>query len=246
MSIKLKLKLKIKLSYNRKKDIDFFHIYKVLRLLALVLIFEDVFAIDMPVISNNLATQDISSLSDELSSKTSVNDLEKKDLRSSNYEDFLDQPMIWVEDISLILDSTRKIKPKLVSWFKRGGFMVIEQAVPLDQIQTAFLSIKGSRVESVDLNNELMKSFFLLTVLPTCISENQQWKVAIFDDRVASVIIPYNYIKSLLEYLNHGKLCSGITGKNFIRSFINIMMVSLTTDYKNDQTHLPEILKRLR
>lgn len=246
MNIKPGLKLKIRFNYNRKKDLGVFLIYKILWLVMIAFVFEDAFSIDMPVISNNLVTQDISALSNELSSKTSVNDLEKKDLRSSNYEDFLDQPMIWVEDISLILDSNRRIKPRLVSWFKRGGFMVIEQGLALDQIQTAFLSVKGLKVESVDLNSELMKSFYLLSVLPTCTSVNQQWKVAIFDDRIAAVIIPYNYVKTLLEYLNHGKLCSGITGKNFIRSFVNIMMVSLTTDYKNDQTHLPEILKRLR
>ena len=30
------------------------------------------------------------------------------------------------------------------------------------------------------------------------------------------------------------------------RIFVNLVMVALATDYKKDQIHLPEILKRLR
>jgi len=42
-----------------------------------------------------------------------------------------------------------------------------------------------------------------------------------------------------------GEAKAGSPEKGY-RAFINLLMVALTTDYKKDQVHLPEILKRLR
>ena len=205
-----------------------------------------VYGINMAVLSHNVNIRDITSLSDELSEKTSINELEKREIKSSDFNSFLEEPMVWVEDISLITSSNnRKLKPQVEWWLKRGGFMVIMQNVGHLELSSLFSSIHA-KVESVDLNSELMKSYYLLSVLPQCTFTKGEWKTVMFDERIAVVVIPYDYIGTLLSYMKDGNLCTGMSAKNLVRSFINIMLVSLTTDYKNDQTHLPEILKRLR
>ncbi len=206
--------------------------------------FKNLVAINMAVLSNNSSSRNISELSSLLSERTSINDLSDQEIKSSQFNQLIEEPMIWVEDIKLIL-SNNKLKPETSWWLKRGGFMVIMQGVEDTVLNSVFSSI-GAKVESVDLNSELMRSYYLLTTLPTCSSVRGDWKVVLFDERISAVIIPYDYLGTLLSYLKTGQVCSGINGKNLTRSFINIMLVSLTTDYKNDQTHLPEILKRLR
>ena len=201
-------------------------------------------AINMPVLSSNSSKRDISELSTLLSDRTSINDLVDSELKSSDFNNFKSEPMIWVEDVNLISNKSN-LKPEVSWWIKRGGFMVITENLSQSQLTTLFSEI-GASVESVDLNSELMKSYYLLSTLPQCSSTKGEWKVVMFDERISVVVIPYNYIDTLLSYMKTGSVCEGMSGKNLTRSFINIMLVSLTTDYKNDQTHLPEILKRLR
>lgn len=94
-----------------------------------------------------------------------------------------------------------------------------------------------------------MKSYYLLDYLPVCEDrKTHTWKGFYFDNRLAAISIPYNYLKMIISFYTESNfsLCRGISQQLLNRSFINIMMMVLTTDYKNDQTHLPEILKRLK
>jgi hypothetical protein len=90
-----------------------------------------------------------------------------------------------------------------------------------------------------------------------------------FDGRVAAVAIPQELTGILRDGGPESLKCPGIGGaakdnarnvsrdrpagggqngpkELHYRAFVNLLMVSLTTDYKKDQVHLPEILKRLR
>ena len=53
--------------------------------------------------------------------------------------------------------------------------------------------------------------------------------------------------KGVMTLVDEDVPCSGgPTGEQATRAFVNLLMVALATDYKKDQIHLPEILKRLR
>ena len=89
-----------------------------------------------------------------------------------------------------------------------------------------------------------MRSFYLLDALPVC--NKQSWRGFTFAGRLAIVAIPHR----LLVYLrdrNTAVPCLAKTGREMAtRIFVNLLMVALAGDYKKDQVHLPEILKRLR
>jgi hypothetical protein len=100
-----------------------------------------------------------------------------------------------------------------------------------------------------------MRSFYLLDALPSCGSSI--WHQFSFDGRVAAVALPVRLTKSLQD--GGGSACPGEPASSMQgggraaqsmemqhRAFVNLLMVALTTDYKKDQVHLPEILKRLR
>ncbi len=231
---------------KEESRVYFFRVIRSILITIIVFVIptKNLAAINMAVLSNNSSSRNISELSSLLSERTSINDLANQEMKSSQFNQLIEEPMIWVEDIKLILSNNR-LKPESSWWLKRGGFMVIMQGVEDTVLNSVFSSI-GAKVESVDLNSELMRSYYLLTTLPVCSGVQRDWKVVLFDERISAVVIPYDYLGTILSYLNTGRVCNGINGKNLTRSFINIMLVSLTTDYKNDQTHLPEILKRLR
>jgi hypothetical protein len=67
-----------------------------------------------------------------------------------------------------------------------------------------------------------------------------------FDGRVAAIETPYSVL-SILEDKASKWTCEGnVPYEQHVRIFVNLMMMAFTTDYKRDQIHLPEILKRLR
>ena len=63
---------------------------------------------------------------------------------------------------------------------------------------------------------------------------------------MAIVAIPGDFLETLVDQKVNSKCSERRSYEKVMRVFINIMMVALTTDYKKDQIHLPEILKRLR
>jgi hypothetical protein len=89
-----------------------------------------------------------------------------------------------------------------------------------------------------------MRSFHLLDSLPEC--QGKVWQGFHFDDRIAVIGIPFSLLEGLLNDVNANPCLKQIGRERATRIFINIVMVALATDYKKDQIHLPEILKRLR
>jgi hypothetical protein len=93
-----------------------------------------------------------------------------------------------------------------------------------------------------------MRSFYLLDALPTCAQKNTGsvplWYGFETDGRMAILVIPFNFIDVIVD--NSTKNCPGMDQERSMRVLVNVIMATLTTDYKKDQIHLPEILKRLR
>ena len=92
-----------------------------------------------------------------------------------------------------------------------------------------------------------MKSFYLLTDLPTCTPNGKYW-VYTMDERVAMLAVPRGLLKAVSDGViqQSSTVCPATTSENLIRAMVNIIMVIMTTDYKKDQIHLPEILRRIR
>ncbi len=58
--------------------------------------------------------------------------------------------------------------------------------------------------------------------------------------------MPFSLLEAIQDQSNKPSCIADISTETLDRIFINILMATLTTDYKKDQVHLPEILKRLR
>ncbi|MEY4631479.1 MAG: hypothetical protein RIQ81_1599 [Pseudomonadota bacterium] len=198
-------------------------------------------------------------LSREVSGRTSIT-LAKHPRVTTIGTNMPDQPWLWVDGTVGLSGSNGKLKPALGNWLRRGGFLVIEGASSREKLDALFdveFPVEA-KWQPVPTDHELMRSFYLLDALPSCGS--LIWHQFSFDGRVAAVSIPGYLSRSLQD--SPGSLCPG--GGEFVagadgggkqklqaaemryRAFVNLLLVALTTDYKKDQVHLPEILKRLR
>lgn len=188
-------------------------------------------------------------LSREVASRTSI------ELRSlaRNFqvvdETALEQPWLWIRSLDLIRTTGGFLKPEMVLWLKRGGLLVLE---PTD-VSPATLSKLTEKIHSngraadwqpVPPDHELMRSFYLLDALPSC--HGKMWQSFQFDGRVTILAIPYAFLETLQDTGQSPKCDTRIEQERSYRIFVNLLMVALATDYKKDQIHLPEILKRLR
>ena len=131
----------------------------------------------------------------------------------------------------------------LAQWLKKGGMLIVmDSTLPVFTKHT-FPATQG-KWQTIPLDNALLRSFYLLDVLPAC--KGKDWQGFIFNERLAIVSIPYPLLAFLSDQrYSHPCLPSSAHEKQ-TRIFINLLMVALATDYKKDQVHLPEILKRLR
>lgn len=155
------------------------------------------------------------------------------------------QPWIWLptDDLSKLMAD----REMFATWIRRGGFVILlgnlseAQALELSQM------IDGNRKHNwtpIPPDHELMRSFYLLDSLPTC--HSQGWKGFQIDNRIAIVSIPFDILKSLADTRLPTSCPEILDDERALRVFINVLMVATATDYKKDQIHLPEILKRLR
>lgn len=172
---------------------------------------------------------------------------------------FEDPPWIWIsaQDLGGVVADGRR-RATLQQWLRRGGFLVIEgsgtgagassDAEYMAQLEEGLVA--GSSWSVVPPDHELMRSFYLLSSLPACAGTS--WRSLRSDRRVAALYVPFALARSLSDgraaAINAFPLeCPELRDlESLTRSFVNILMVALTTDYKSDQIHLPEILKRLR
>jgi Domain of unknown function (DUF4159) len=189
------------------------------------------------------------SLSREVSGRTSLELSEKPDVFTTFDEAASERPWIWTSTPLKLANSDGRLSNLGRLWLKRGGILMIDGSQSdelLDRLMEPLMSgtVKPSGWRPMPPDHEFMRSFYLLNSLPTC--KSHSWKIFSFDGRVAAISIPY----SLLLLLQDQPLkwsCEGTNSyEQHVRIFVNLMMMSFTTDYKRDQIHLPEILKRLR
>lgn len=161
----------------------------------------------------------------------------------------LAEPWLWLQSPQYIPLSHNTVHPDLQNWLARGGFLVIENVRDFGQLERWFqagsFGIRaGEGWTPIPPDHELMRSFHLLDTLPAC--NQMQWRGFNYDNRLAVIAIPYSLVEVMSDQPRPPGCAVNGTPEKFTRIFINIMMVALATDYKKDQIHLPEILKRLR
>ena len=150
---------------------------------------------------------------------------------------------------SLFLNKEGKLKEDISKWIKRGGFLIIEKYKNFDLINQTTIHqfydpYKISKWTSLSTEHELLRSFYLFKSLQSC--DKLNWKGLDYDNRLAILLIPFNLIESITNPEIKKNTCLSSTRKEqLLRYFINILLVTLTTDYKKDQVHTQEILKRL-
>jgi len=155
----------------------------------------------------------------------------------------LKEPWLWTSRLDALSEGNGEFNEDLRIWLRRGGLLVLEGNYTEQQLSKLTASMEGGSWKVVAPDHEIMVSFHLLNSLPEC--KGNVWKFYSLDDRMAVLSIPYGFLSSM-----QGQKPKCINQENYqeqsIRIFINVLMVALTTDYKKDQVHLPEILKRLR
>jgi hypothetical protein len=163
----------------------------------------------------------------------------------------LDEAWLWVRDPQTVTTTSGKLRPEALIWLRRGGFLIIETAMADEALPrlTAGLNIGVEQEgphgwQAIPPDHELMRSFYLLDALPPC--GGRVWRGFHFDGRLAILVVPYGFLASIKDAPESVPCANSPDQERSVRIFVNLVMVALATDYKKDQIHLPEILKRLR
>ncbi|NRA45463.1 MAG: DUF4159 domain-containing protein [Oligoflexales bacterium] len=185
----------------------------------------------------------------EVSSRTSLK-ISKSPIQFANFNDrLLEEPWLWAQSIESIRDEKGHLKQQVGRWIRRGGLLIIQNSKAPNELET--LTKKGFDYQKIPAHwrpippdHELMRSFYLLDALPTC--DGSIWHGFMFDNRLAILAVPYELLSTLLDSRIRNQCTEPPTRERNLRIFINTLMVALTTDYKKDQIHMREILKRLQ
>ncbi|HYX39916.1 MAG TPA: DUF4159 domain-containing protein [Oligoflexus sp.] len=186
-----------------------------------------------------------SALRKDVAGRTSI-ELDEQIINTPSLQrDMYQQPWLWVNRPQLLESMNKTDFGELTGWMQRGGFLVVENHNGSQAFKQAVLeAIPKGAWKPIPPDHELMRSFHLLASLPQC--GNQVWEGFHFDQRIAMVLVPGDFLRFTLDEPGSGACFGKYTREQAVRVFINLMMVALATDYKKDQIHLPEILKRLR
>jgi hypothetical protein len=204
--------------------------------------------VQLNLIGYDQSSASVLSLSNEVESRTSI-ELAQRPIQFERFDQSAsEKPMLWVRQLSAIAGPKGRLKPAVETWIKRGGFLVIEGDWTIERLKVligGYSAFEGSAQWSViPPDHELMRSFYLIQALPSC--DASVWYGLQYDARLAVVAIPFRFTESLFDQ-SKDSLCKGAADREQrVRVFVNLMMVVLATDYKRDQIHLPEVLKRLR
>ena len=177
----------------------------------------------------------------EVEGRTSISFASKVSQFSYLKPNIYQSPWIWTARSDLLSGRNGELNNDL-RVYKEGGLLVLQGNLSDEKLARLTKSMSGGTWKAVALDHEVMVSFHLLNSLPTC--NNRVWKYYSFDSRVAILNIPYDFLSSISGKKPNVALSN--YHEQSLRIFINLAMIALTTDYKKDQVHLPEILKRLR
>lgn len=163
------------------------------------------------------------------------------------------QPWLFVQDIAAIRLtsplSSRALRPQFVRWLRHGGTLILAGAAggaELKQLtQAAGLHHGGAgRWQPMGADHELLRSFYLLTGLPAC--KDHRWQEFRLGGRMAILHAPAGFITAPADTPATQGCFSKLAERSTYRLMVNLIMVILTTNYKQDQIHIREILKRIR
>ncbi len=187
----------------------------------------------------------LSQLRREISARTSI-DFDENAQQFAGFEKaLLREPWLWSFNPRLLDGLEQGEWNQLLGWLQRGGFLIVENHAGGERLKARILEqIPQGAWKPIPPDHELMRSFHLLASLPQC--GEWVWEGFHFDQRIAVVLVPGEFFQSLLDAQNQPACFGKFPREQALRVFINLLMVSLATDYKKDQIHLPEILKRLR
>ncbi|RYZ59501.1 MAG: DUF4159 domain-containing protein [Proteobacteria bacterium] len=189
-------------------------------------------------------TPNLTTVKRDVSGRTSIELMEQVKQNSQLNADSLSEPWLWVASPAIIESLSRSERAELVSWLQRGGFLVVENYKNAGDFRNKIVeAMPQGQWKLIPPDHELMRSFHLLASLPQC--GDIGWEGFQFDQRLAVLLIPGDFIEALTA-ARSSTCFPNLTSEQASKIFINLMMVVLTTDYKKDQVHLPEILKRLR
>ena len=188
-------------------------------------------------------------LAREVSSRTSLEFSPQAEYVASFDETAAQFPWLWTSNPSALAGRDGKIAGMATLWLKRGGILIVDNNQGEKGLETIFEPLMQGTVRptgwmSIPPDHELMRSFYLLNSLPTC--RGRPWKIFSFDGRVVAISTPYSLLASLQDQPARWSCESNVAYEQQVRIFVNLLMMAFTTDYKRDQIHLPEILKRLR
>ncbi|MCY4380076.1 MAG: DUF4159 domain-containing protein [Proteobacteria bacterium] len=189
-----------------------------------------------------------------LKSYTSIEPGQKTKVVAASLRDLYDYPLLFARvDQVQSQDDPKILGHKIVKWLLAGGTLIMEGTASRRELDTLvdhsyFKSQKEKTWKVISPDHELTRSFFLLKNLPICPSHT--WREYRSDGRMMILHTPTGFLHSASD--EHRSAPVGCFAnqanyqENLKRTLINLIMVILTTDYKKDQIHLPEILKRIR
>lgn len=161
---------------------------------------------------------------------------------SSLYE----SPWLFSQDLSFITTSSQTFKPKILRWLLDGGTLIIEGKLSKAKLENlvkhSILQHKG-QWQGISVDHEIQRSFYLLRGMPRC--DNHSWSEFRYEKRMMILHAPSGLVDSVTDHGSSGCFDS-LTKQTKHRLMTNLIMVILTTDYKKDQIHIAEILKRIR
>lgn len=188
-------------------------------------------------------------LSREVASRTSL-ELSLEPQRFSQFDDMASEsPWLWTSRVGFLADKNGRLTDGGRLWLKRGGILIFDGPQPSGSVEKLMEPLLQGTVNpsgwmAMPADHEFMRSFYLLNSLPTC--KGRSWRIFSFDGRVVAIEAPYSNLKLLQDRAAPWSCGNQVSYEQHVRIFVNLMMTAFTTDYKRDQIHLPEILKRLR
>lgn len=218
------------------------------------------------ILSGNKKIDDLSAnglnvISSFVSSKT-ASIFDKPKSINLDKDDLYFYPLIYWPITRNFEEIKDKQKKKVESFIQDGGLLLIdcnieksslEFSVCLSNTEKFFRTMQVSKFTVLDNKNPISKSFYLLKSFPG--RRNNTVYVAYNNskstDNAASIVLGSNYwaeawakddnnryIFPLLENMENQRLIS-------LRFGLNLIIYALTGNYKTDQVHIPEILKRM-
>ncbi len=206
--------------------------------------------VEISLLSSQSLKPSFAALAREVSQRTSIEIDTKPVIHTHISPEALSEPWLWVDRLDAVVTKSGAMDSDLALWLKRGGLLIIEAPWTTSQLDNlvARLNVRqagsGDGWKPLPPDHELMRSFYLLDSLPSC--QGEIWRGYQFDGRLAILAIPYGFIQSVRDQSAAINCSNPPDSERSTRIFVNMIMVALATDYKRDQIHLPEILKRLR